>query len=175
MKSSTGAHAAPLLVVFQMPPPTLPANHVLVVVGWIAMARVRPPMLPGPSQVHEPGPMPAADGEIVGPADCDACSRIASACALAMNKPFSAMLPYSSRHCACRNFSASSGESVPTSGPPARRSRSSSVAACGRVCGPREILPAPLAAAIKAATSASGSDSLRERCVYIGSSPDGLA
>src|SRR5882672_2652691 len=52
MKSSTGAHDAPPLVVFQMPPPTLPANIVSGLVGLIASERIRPPMLPGPNHRH---------------------------------------------------------------------------------------------------------------------------
>ena len=52
MKSSTGAHDAPPLVVLKIPPPTLPANIVVVVVGWITSDRTRPPILPGPSHVQ---------------------------------------------------------------------------------------------------------------------------
>src|SRR5438094_5783231 len=53
MKSSTGAHDAPALVDLKMPPPTLPANMLFVFEGSITSARTRPPMLPGPSHVHE--------------------------------------------------------------------------------------------------------------------------
>ena len=55
MKSSTAAHEAPPLVVFQMPPPTLPANMMSAFVGLIAIERIRPPMLPGPSHRHIAG------------------------------------------------------------------------------------------------------------------------
>src|SRR5213080_4121098 len=59
MKSFIGNQLAPLLVVFQMPPLTLPAHMVEVVVGWTRIERTRPPMLPGPSQIHELVSMPA--------------------------------------------------------------------------------------------------------------------
>jgi hypothetical protein len=52
MKSFTGVQLLPPLVVFQIPPPTLPANIVDGLVLLIAMARMRPPTLPGPSQRH---------------------------------------------------------------------------------------------------------------------------
>src|SRR5882672_8743540 len=55
MKSSIGAHDAPPLVVFQIPPPTLPANIVSGLVGLIASERIRPPMFPGPNHRHELG------------------------------------------------------------------------------------------------------------------------
>ncbi len=64
-KSFTGVQLAPPLTVFQMPPATLPAHMVPATVGWIAMARTRPPMLPGPSAVHWPGPMPATGWALV--------------------------------------------------------------------------------------------------------------
>ena len=62
MKSLSGAQLAPPLVVFQMPPPTLPAQSVLGSVGCTTMERMRPPMLPGPSQVQPPGCIPATLG-----------------------------------------------------------------------------------------------------------------
>ena len=37
---------------FQIPPPTLPQKSVEVVVGWTAIDRTRPPMLPGPSSAQ---------------------------------------------------------------------------------------------------------------------------
>src|ERR1017187_2698820 len=62
MKSFNGAQLAPALVVFQMPPPTLPASHTEVLVGSTTMARTRPPTLPGPSQVQLVESIPAASG-----------------------------------------------------------------------------------------------------------------
>src|SRR6266850_4589181 len=64
MKSSTGVQPAPPFVVFQMPPPTLPANIVSGVFGWMTIERMRPPTFPGPSHRHDFGEMsdaPAAD------------------------------------------------------------------------------------------------------------------
>ena len=64
MKSSTGAQLEPPLVVFQMPPPTLPAKRVPGFAGWTTIERMRPPTLPGPSQRHDFGVIsdaPAAD------------------------------------------------------------------------------------------------------------------
>src|SRR5206468_8974351 len=55
MKSSIGAQLAPPFVVFQMPPPTPPANIVAGVAGLMASDRIRPPMLPGPSQRQADG------------------------------------------------------------------------------------------------------------------------
>src|SRR3954453_6121223 len=54
MKSSTGAHALPPSSVRHTPPPTLPAQMALVVLGCTTIARVRPPMLPGPSPTQPP-------------------------------------------------------------------------------------------------------------------------
>ena len=55
MKSASGDQLAPPLVVFQMPPPTPPANMVVGVAGLMTSERIRPPMLPGPSHRHDPG------------------------------------------------------------------------------------------------------------------------
>src|SRR5678815_5195157 len=52
MKSSRGAQVAPAFVVFQIPPPALPAIHTDVLVGSTTMASTRPPILPGPSVVQ---------------------------------------------------------------------------------------------------------------------------
>src|SRR5436190_188333 len=51
-KSLRPDQEAPPLVVFQIPPPTEPSHMVLGLVGWTMMERVRPPTLPGPSQVQ---------------------------------------------------------------------------------------------------------------------------
>src|ERR1035438_2676484 len=60
MKSFSGNHAAPLLVVFQTPPSTPPHHMMLVDVGCTRIARTRPPILPGPSQVQPFVGRPAA-------------------------------------------------------------------------------------------------------------------
>ena len=68
------------------PPLTLPANIVDVAVGWIASARMRPPMLPGPSHVHAPREMPA-------PASGGCAPRMFRTCPAAAINPLSAILP----------------------------------------------------------------------------------
>ena len=68
MKSSTGVQLAPALVVFQMPPPTLPANIVDGDMRLIASARMRPPMLPGPSHRQFCGEMGAGPSVDAGAA-----------------------------------------------------------------------------------------------------------
>ena len=60
MKSLTGDQLAPPLVVFQMPPPTLPANIVFASLGWMAIERTRPPTLLGPINVHFDDVIPAS-------------------------------------------------------------------------------------------------------------------
>jgi hypothetical protein len=52
MKSWTTPQLAPPFVLFQIPPPTLPQNRVVVVAGFTASDRTRPPMFPGPSSVQ---------------------------------------------------------------------------------------------------------------------------
>src|SRR5262245_31039985 len=52
MKSSTGSQLVPPFSVRHTPPPTLPAHIVLGGVGWTTIERVRPPMLPGPSEIQ---------------------------------------------------------------------------------------------------------------------------
>ena len=53
--SPTGAQLAPLFVVLKTPPATPPAYQVAPApVGSITIARVRPPMLPGPTLVQVP-------------------------------------------------------------------------------------------------------------------------
>src|SRR5438105_4076238 len=80
MKSSTGDHDAPLVVVFQSPPETLPAKIVRPPrpPGLIANDRTRPPILPGPSQVHVEREMPAIDSRAstfwVAPASHISCT-----------------------------------------------------------------------------------------------------
>ena len=54
MSSSVGSQLAPLSVVFHTPPATAAAYIVLGVEGLMTMARVRPPMLPGPRALHVP-------------------------------------------------------------------------------------------------------------------------
>src|SRR5258708_3918785 len=54
IRSASGAQEAPPFVVFHTPPATPAAYIVVGVVGWISVARVRPPMLPGPSPVQAP-------------------------------------------------------------------------------------------------------------------------
>src|SRR5688500_15004621 len=60
MKSLTGCQEVPPLVVLQIPPETLPTHIWFGFVGWITIERIRPPILPGPSQVQSPGDTPAA-------------------------------------------------------------------------------------------------------------------
>ena len=95
MKSSTGSHDPPVLVVLKMPPPTLPANIVDGVIGLMAIERIRPPMLPGPSHVHPVREMPA-----IGKRDCRFASPPATGIgrtrAMALSKPSMGMLPFSS-------------------------------------------------------------------------------
>src|SRR5258705_3737443 len=67
MKSSTGAHVAPPVVVVKMPPPTLPANMVFVLTGSITSDRTRPPMLPGPSHVQPLELIPAEAADALAP------------------------------------------------------------------------------------------------------------
>src|SRR5207253_283424 len=59
-KSSTGAHDSPPLVVLQIPPPGLLIQIRFGSAGWTRMVVMRPPMFPGPSQVQELRPIPAA-------------------------------------------------------------------------------------------------------------------
>src|SRR3989304_8428049 len=54
IRSASGAQVVPPFVVFHTPPATPAAYIVVGVVGSIRIARVRPPMLPGPSWVHAP-------------------------------------------------------------------------------------------------------------------------
>src|SRR5258706_10542543 len=54
-KSVTACHDAPPSTVFQTPPETAPAYMTLESCGSIRSARVRPPMLPGPRNCHDPG------------------------------------------------------------------------------------------------------------------------
>src|SRR5690348_10773361 len=65
MKSLSGNQLAALLVDFQTPPSTPPAHKMLVFEGCTRMARTRPPILPGPSQVQPEGWMPAMRGDVV--------------------------------------------------------------------------------------------------------------
>ena len=60
-KSFTGSQCAPLSIVFQMPPDTLPVNHVDGTTGLTTIDRTRPPILPGPSHVQSVRLMPATD------------------------------------------------------------------------------------------------------------------
>src|ERR1022692_3241205 len=94
-KSSNTDQVPPPLVVFQIPPPTLPAYHVDVVTESMTMARTRPPMLPGPSQVQLVVAIPAevADSRKFW-ARCP--ERMASTCALASIKALGGILPFSS-------------------------------------------------------------------------------
>src|SRR5438874_5612504 len=68
MKSARGAQVAPPLIVFQMPPATDPIHIILVLVGWMTIARVRPPMLPGPSHFQAAVLSPAVGGAAAGAA-----------------------------------------------------------------------------------------------------------
>src|SRR6185369_8845717 len=78
-KSLTGAQCAPLSTVFQMPPETLPANHVDGTMGLTAIDLTRPPMLPGPSHVQLEPPIPAAEGApSAGPPATSSRARCAS-------------------------------------------------------------------------------------------------
>src|SRR5262247_1448338 len=52
IKSAIGVHDCPPLVVFQTPPETPAAYITLASCGLIRIARVRPPILPGPSGVQ---------------------------------------------------------------------------------------------------------------------------
>src|SRR5260370_29835338 len=52
--SVSGFHVLPPSVVFQTPPPSVPAYIVLGSSGRITSARVRPPILPGPSACQFP-------------------------------------------------------------------------------------------------------------------------
>src|SRR5437588_11426948 len=52
IRSYTGDQLCPPSSVRHTPPPALPAHMVLGMVGCTTMARVRPPMLPGPSDVQ---------------------------------------------------------------------------------------------------------------------------
>src|SRR5215218_7846163 len=52
IRSSTGAQLPPPSSVRQTPPPALPAHILEGLAGWITIARVRPPMFPGPSAVQ---------------------------------------------------------------------------------------------------------------------------
>ena len=58
MWSSSGYQLLPALSDRQTPPPTEPAYIRDGFVGWIRIARVRPPMLFGPSSVHVYWPIP---------------------------------------------------------------------------------------------------------------------
>ncbi|MBI3106687.1 MAG: hypothetical protein HYY95_14155 [Candidatus Rokubacteria bacterium] len=54
MRSVSGTQAPPPSIVFHTPPATPAAYMVLELVGSMRMARVRPPILPGPSGVQAP-------------------------------------------------------------------------------------------------------------------------
>jgi hypothetical protein len=75
------------LVVFQIPPPTLPANIVDGLVLLIAMARMRPPTLPGPSQRHLSGAIGA--GPIVAAGAAAENMSVDTCGAAADSTPFS--------------------------------------------------------------------------------------
>src|SRR5205814_4348081 len=112
MKSSTGAHDAPALVVRQMPPLTLPAKISFGFAGLIASARMRPPTFPGPSQRHWRGETLTADAGVgaegsnscgpIGAASPDSTRRTAprvfstSTCAFARPYGFGRMRPFAS-------------------------------------------------------------------------------
>src|SRR5258708_4966291 len=62
MKSFTGDHASPAFFDFQMPPPGLFTHIVFGSDGSKRTVVMRPPMLPGPSHVHEVRLTPAPSG-----------------------------------------------------------------------------------------------------------------
>src|SRR5437016_3414121 len=70
IKSPVEIHDAPALVDLHTPPPAAEANIVFGFVGSMTIARVRPPMLPGPSGVQPPnasgfsGPITFLQGNI---------------------------------------------------------------------------------------------------------------
>src|SRR5258708_37671029 len=67
IRSASGAQEAPTFVVFHTPPAT-PAAYIGVgVVGWISVARERPPMLPGPSPVQAPSAAAAMSEGSIAP------------------------------------------------------------------------------------------------------------
>src|SRR5712692_8483212 len=116
IRSSTGDQLAPALSVRQTPPPTLAAQIVLGEPGWGTIARVRPPMLPGPSEAHPvwlgcnpavrgtaglisedfatcgPVGMPAICARMEAPRD-----RVLSSWLSAFWRAFGGMTPFSSR------------------------------------------------------------------------------
>src|ERR1041385_7031501 len=106
LKSLSVDHEVPLLVVFQMPPPTLPAYHVDVVVGSMTMERTRPPTLLGPREVQLPLVIPAEGGGVKNRAWL---ARIASAWALARITALGGILPFSSTMRIRRHARASAG------------------------------------------------------------------
>ena len=80
-KSFCGAQLVPPFVVFQMPPATLPTHMMFGFVRWMTRERMRPPILPGPSHVHESVSIPAACAPSIGatPAFFRSSSRFARA------------------------------------------------------------------------------------------------
>ena len=136
MKSSIGAQVAPPLVVFQIPPPTPPANIVAGVAGLIASDRIRPPMLPGPSHRHAGGEtaLAAAAGAAawpvavnrpgsIGAAGADSSRRTApphfsrSTCDFALVYAFGGMRPKRSASFITRKRAASVPNVSPRSSP----------------------------------------------------------
>src|SRR6266852_4115684 len=61
-KSLTGCQVVPPFVLFQIPPPGLLTHIRFASVGCTRIVVIRPPMFPGPSQVHEVRDTPAASG-----------------------------------------------------------------------------------------------------------------
>src|SRR6266567_1217551 len=110
MKSFIGNQLAALLVVFQMPPQTLPAHMVEVVVGWTRIERTRPPMLPGPSQIQELVSMPAVfrpgTADTFAPGHAFGSTGISCFCWSALRRPSGGIFPFSSRICIARNSAA---------------------------------------------------------------------
>ena len=105
IKSFTTLQFAPESVLFQMPPVTLPTHIVVVVVGCIRIARMRPPILPGPRDVQDVVEMPAtAPTGLL----CAACI-IAFICTLALISALGGMYPFSSTRERLRHAAASRG------------------------------------------------------------------
>src|SRR5262245_4548781 len=102
MKSSSGSHDVPPLVVFQIPPLTEPTQIVFVCVGCTMIDRIRPPTLPGPSHVH-------VIGSVRGPAGCAAI--MSSRCRRARISASSGILPSSLRRWKYRKRAAAIGSS----------------------------------------------------------------
>ena len=111
-KLATGFHEAPPSVVFQIPPPTDPANRVNGLPGTVARERMRPPMLPGPRLVQADELMPASSGEIGPDADVAAlfaCASMASRAAIALLSPMGSTVPSLPCRCSSRKVAASPG------------------------------------------------------------------